>query len=544
MNLQQLQSYFSGRMLTHIVLDGWGIGHEDENNAIYLAKTPVMDRLLRDYPSTQLLTHGPHVGLPSEKDMGGSEVGHMTMGAGCVMEQGPTFIKRLIDSGAFFDSPVLNKLIQNCLEYQTPLHLMGLLSDGNIHSHIDHAISIIRYAYKRGVKQLYVHALLDGRDVAIQSALEYTELLEKLFHELKSENSEIDYAFASGGGREAITMDRDQNWSKIEEGWNAHVRGDHPNRFASIEQAILHFREEDPHIIDQALPAFVIERDGQPVGPIRDNHSLIFFNFRADRAIEFTRAVVEDDFSHFDRSPRPNILFSGMTVYDQDTQIPENHLVGSASVDNPLGKRILEAGMKQFRLTETQKFAHVTFFFNGGYKEPLDNKKENYHLIDSDKVPSFDLKPAMKASEIAQQANAFIRSQEYQFGLINFANTDMVGHSGNLEAAIQATEASDQAVGEIIKAVDEVSGLLVITADHGNAEEMRSFNKAKNAWEPNTKHSRNPVPFIIYDPLYRGQYRLKSADVESLNLSHIAATDLIMLGLPAPSDINDPLFVP
>ncbi len=545
MKASQLAKQFRGRgPLIHIVLDGWGIAEPSDHNAIYQGKTPVMDQLLQKCPNTQLLTHGPHVGLPSDKDMGGSEVGHLTMGAGVIIEQGPTYIKRLIDTGEFDNSPTLQELVKNCLDHQTPLHLLGLLSDGNVHSHVDHFIAVIRHAFAAGLKQLYVHALLDGRDTPIQSALEYVDQIEKVFSELKTQRPDIDYAFASGGGREVITMDRDTNWSKVEEGWNVHVRAQSPNHFPSITQAIQHFRDQEAGIIDQNLPSFVIVRDGKPIGPMQDDHALIFMNFRADRAIEFTQAVVEDDFPHFDRSPRPNILFAGMMVYDQDTQTPEKHLVGSSSVENPFGKRILELGLKQFRLTETQKYAHVTFFYNGGYRDPLDPKAEHYKLIDSDKIASFDLAPAMKAVEIGEQAIDCITSKEYDYGLINFANADMVGHTGNLEAAITAIEAVDVALNGIIKAIDQVSGLLVITADHGNADQMRNFNKQKQEWEPDTKHSLNPVPFIIYDPLYKNDYQLKqSTETEKMNLSMIAATNMILLGRSIPSDINDSLFL-
>ncbi|MGK5091620.1 2,3-bisphosphoglycerate-independent phosphoglycerate mutase [Deltaproteobacteria bacterium TL4] len=544
MTPSKLAALFRNRgPLINVVLDGWGLGASDHTNAIHQASIPLMNRLIKTCPSTQLFTHGHFVGLPSENDMGGSEVGHMTMGAGKIIEQGPTHIQNLIQSGEFFKSSVLEKLIRNCLEHQVPLHLIGLLSDGNIHSHMDHFIAIIQHAFRSGVQKLYVHPLLDGRDVAIQSALKYTSQLEKLFHELHAQNAALDYAFASGGGREIITMDRDQDWRRIEAGWNVHVRGVAEHQFESIEAAIRHFRQAQPHLIDQAIPGFVLTRQGKPIAPIQDQHAVISVNFRADRAIEFTRAMVEDEFPYFDRSPRPKILFAGMTVYDQDTQMPPEHIVGATKVDRPFGKRIFEAGLTQFRLTETQKFPHVTFFFNGGYREPLDPVREKYYLIDSDKVPSFDLKPEMKAAEIAQQAVRLISSKQYDYGLINFANADMVGHSGNMQATIKAVEVVDRALTEIVDAIAQVSGLLVITADHGNADEMLSFNSKKKEWEPNTKHSINPVPFIIYDPLYQGDYQLLQPSTEKpLNLSHIAATNYVLLGQEIPDDINHSLF--
>ena len=541
--LKNLQQYFSGRgPLIHVVLDGWGVGAADETNAVNRANLPVMSRLIRGCPYTQLWTHGKYVGLPNEKDMGGSEVGHMTMGAGMVMEQGPTLIQNLLQSGEFFENPVLSRIIQNCVERDTPLHLLGLLSNGNIHSHVDHTEAIIRHAFQSGIRRCYLHALLDGRDVGVQSALDFTEPFEKLFSELKGQRPGIDYAFASGGGREVITMDRDNNWEKIETGWQIHVHGQSENQFPSIRDAIEHFRKQNPEIIDQDIPGFVIIRNGEAVGRIEDQHALIFTNFRGDRATEFSQAVLADDFPYFERYRCPEVLFAGMTQYDQDNQIPPDYLVGTPVVEEPFGKRILELGLKQFRLSETQKYAHVTFFYNGGYREPLDPLQENYHLIASDKIPSFAERPAMKAPGISKKAVEFINSGEYQYGLINFANADMVGHTGDFHATVRAVEAADAALDNIVRAIDAVNGLLVITADHGNADEMLISNQ-NGTLEISTKHSLNPVPFLIYDPLYNGDYRLKPFGQDyNNNLSNIAATNFLLLGQAVPDDLAPSLF--
>ena len=541
--LKNLQQYFSGRgPLIHVVLDGWGVGAADETNAVNRANLPVMSRLIRGCPYTQLWTHGKYVGLPNEKDMGGSEVGHMTMGAGMVMEQGPTLIQNLLQSGEFFENPVLSRIIQNCVERDAPLHLIGLLSNGNIHSHVDHTEAIIRYAFQSGIRRCYLHALLDGRDVGVQSALDFTEPFEKLFSELKGQRPGIDYAFASGGGREVITMDRDNNWEKIETGWQIHVQGQSENQFPSIRDAIEHFRKQNPEIIDQDIPGFVIIRNGEAVGRIEDQHALIFTNFRGDRATEFSQAVLADDFPYFERYRCPEVLFAGMTQYDQDNQIPPDYLVGTPVVEEPFGKRILELGLKQFRLSETQKFAHVTFFYNGGYREPLDPLQENYHFIASDKIPSFAERPAMKAPGISKKAVEFINSGEYQYGLINFANADMVGHTGDFQATVRAVEAVDAALDNIVRAIDAVNGLLVITADHGNADEMLISNQ-NGTLEISTKHSLNPVPFLIYDPLYNGDYRLKPFGQDyNNNLSNIAATNFLLLGQAVPDDLAPSLF--
>lgn len=542
-SLKSLQQNFSGRgPLIHVVLDGWGVGAPDETNAIHQAALPIMDRLRQNFPYTQLWTHGKYVGLPSENDLGGSEVGHMTMGAGIIKQQGPTLIRKLIQSGDFFKIPALSKIIKNCLNHDTPLHLLGLLSDGNIHSHLDHMQAIVRHAFQAGIRCCYVHALLDGRDVGVQSALTYTEPFEKLFAELKEQRAEIDYAFASGGGREAITMDRDNNWEKVEAGWNIHVQGKSENSFPCIKDAIEYFRIKSPGIIDQDIPGFVIVRNGKAIAPIEDNHGLIFTNFRGDRAIEFSRAILADDFPHFERPVRPQVMFAGMTQYDQDNEIPPEYLVGTPKVEDPFGKRILELGLKQFRLTETQKYPHVTFFYNGGYREPLDSSMENYHLIASDKIQSFASQPAMKAGEIRNKAVEFIRSGEYQYGLINFANADMVGHTGDFQAAVHAVETIDAALDSIVSAIDEMKGLLVITADHGNADQMLIQN-SNGTMEINTKHSLNPVPFMIFDPLYNGDYHLKPFGEDfNNNLSNVAATNFILLGQSVPDDLAPPLF--
>ena len=541
--LKNLQQYFSGRgPLIHVVLDGWGVGAADGTNAVNKANLPVMSRLIRGCPYTQLWTHGKYVGLPNEKDMGGSEVGHMTMGAGMVMEQGPTLIQNLLQSGEFFENPVLSRIIQNCVEHDTPLHLLGLLSNGNIHSHVDHTEALIRHAFQSGIRRCYLHALLDGRDVGVQSALDFTEPFEKLFSELKGQRPGIDYAFASGGGREVITMDRDNNWEKIETGWQIHVQGQSENQFPSIRDAIEHFRKQNPEIIDQDIPGFVIIRKGEAVGRIEDQHALIFTNFRGDRATEFSQAVLADDFPYFERYRCPEVLFAGMTQYDQDNQIPPDYLVGTPVVEEPFGKRILELGLKQFRLSETQKFAHVTFFYNGGYREPLDPLQENYHFIASDKIPSFAERPAMKAPGISKKAVEFINSGEYQYGLINFANADMVGHTGDFQATVRAVEAVDAALDNIVRAIDAVNGLMVVTADHGNADEMLISNQ-NGTLEISTKHSLNPVPFLIYDPLYNGDYRLKPFGQDyNNNLSNIAATNFLLLGQAVPDDLAPSLF--
>ncbi|MGK0289751.1 MAG: 2,3-bisphosphoglycerate-independent phosphoglycerate mutase [bacterium] len=538
---QKLVEHFKGRgPIINIVLDGYGLGKQDHSDAVFQANTPYMDYLKSSFANTTLATHGEHVGLPSENDLGGSEVGHLTLGAGTIIEQGPAMIKRMLDDGSFYKLPVLNELLEKA--QGGALHLLGLLSDGNVHSHVSHFEAVIREAAKRGVKKCYIHALVDGRDVGIQSALDYTSIIEKVFEDILASNPTFDYRFASAGGREVMTMDRDQNWAKVEKGWNCHVLGKSDHRFNSMEEAITFFREQNPDLIDQDCPPFNIKNQDGHIPTIQDNDAVLMMNFRADRAIEIARVFTEEGFDGFDVK-RPDVYFAGMMVYDEDTDMPKNRIMDSPSVDNPFGKRILEYGLDQFRLTETQKFAHVTFFYNGGYRNPLDAKKENYHLINSDRIDSFANAPKMKAFEIAAQAEKFIAESKYNFGLINFANADMVGHTGLFNESVQAVETVDVALKRVCEAIKKVNGIALITADHGNADEMIITNKKTGKEEMCTKHSLNMVPCVIFDPLYKQNYQLKqSTHEDKLNLSMVSATNHVLMGRTIPTDLNDSLF--
>jgi len=531
-----------------IVMDGWGMGSGGPEDAIAHADTPVFDRLWSGYAHTTLMTHGPYVGLPAAKDLGGSEVGHLTMGAGMILDQGPTRINKAIADGSFYQSDALQQVIDTCEKGGT-LHLLGLLSDGNIHSHIDHFIALIDHAFEKGIKRLRLHALLDGRDVGIQTAEKYIARIEQAFAYVNDSDG-FDYRFASGGGREQVIMDRDHNWSKVEEGYNAMVHGTSDRRFHSMLDAVNHFRGETQGVVDQDLPGFVIvDQEERPVGRVSDGDAVIMVNFRGDRAIEITEAFCLDDFDGFDRGGSngkgPAVTYAGMMVYDEDRDLPTLQLMGPTKVELPFGRRILEMGIKQFRLTETQKYPHVTFFFNGGYREPLDASMEEYILIPSDKGISFADKPQMKAPEIADKAIELIESGDYGFGLINFANADMVGHCGHLEPAVAAIEAVDTAVGRIVDVLEKAGGCALITADHGNAEEMQVATASGS--EPSTKHSINPVPCILFDPAFDGSYRLAQPsdgdDVASTpGLSHIAATLFEMMGRDVPAGLQPSLL--
>ncbi len=521
-----------------IVMDGWGIGSGGEGDAIALANTPNFDRLRSSCAYTELHTHGNHVGLPSQKDMGGSEVGHLTMGAGVVLDQGPTRINKAIADGSFYESEALARVI-DCGKQGHAVHLLGLLSDGNIHSHIDHFLAVIRYADKQGVERLYIHASLDGRDVGIQSAQDYVKMVEDVFEEINQQDNR-DYAFASAGGREHSVMDRDNDWSKVRRGWEAMVLGLAEHRYFSMNEAIATQRSIVPNLIDQDMDSFVImdEATGKLKATIEDGDGVLMMNFRGDRAIEITEAFVEADFSGFEREKVPSITFAGMMVYDEDRDMPELQVMGPTKVDYPLGRYLVDQQVKQFRLAETQKYPHVTFFFNGGYRQPLDASLEDYILIDSDKGISFADKPQMKAPEIAEKAVELIASGEYGFGLINFANADMVGHCGMMAPAIAAVEAVDTALGQIIEALEKVGGNAIVTADHGNAEEMITYKK--NHQEACTKHSINPVPCVLFGA--ETEFTLNDSVAAGAGLANLAATVCDMLAIDTPEGLEPSLL--
>lgn len=541
--------HFSGhRPVINIILDGYGIGKGDDSDAIASARTPVMDRLKATYANSQLMTHGPFVGLPALDNLGGSEVGHLTLGAGKLLDQGSTLIFKSIEDRSFFSFPALTQGLDQAARptpaHPTPsLHLLGLLSDGNVHSHIKHFEAVIEEAARRGVARLYVHALLDGRDVAVQSADQYAKQLQDLFDQVILDHPGFDYRFASVGGREVITMDRDKNWKKVKRGWDCHVLGRSEFLLEDIFAGIDYFRAVHPGITDQDLPPFNLKgKDGKAV-TINDGDAVLLLNFRGDRAIEIAQAFDLDSFSAFDRERFPKIYFAGMMVYDEDTGLPKNQIIGNPKVPEPFGKRMLDLGIKQFRLAETQKYAHVTFFFNGGYRNPLDPSLEDYFLIESDKIDNFAAAPKMKALELAAKAVELIGSKRYGYGLINFANTDMVGHTGDFEAAKIAAETVDLALGQVLAAVEKAGGLALVTADHGNADEMTVFNKKTGQKEMSTKHSLNPVPVVLFDPGYAGQYRLRpNAAGKENNLAMVAATNYLLLGLEPPADLEISLF--
>jgi 2,3-bisphosphoglycerate-independent phosphoglycerate mutase len=531
--------YFHGRRgpLLLIIMDGVGIGRADESNAVFLANTPNLDLLFKSDLYTRLDAHGTAVGLPSDDDMGNSEVGHNAIGAGRVFDQGARLVNKALKTGSIFQSSVWNNIAKRAQSGGT-VHFIGLLSDGNVHSHIEQLFILIDKCAELRFKKVRVHALLDGRDVGERTALDYIIPTEEKFKKI-SEESDFDYAIASGGGRMKVTMDRyNSDWNIVKRGWDAHVLGVGRN-FSSASEAVKTFYAEDPKATDQYLPAFVIaDASGKPVGPIRNGDAVILFNFRGDRAIEISRAFTEKNFSEFDRGPLPDIYYAGMMEYDGDAHIPPNFLVQPPAIDHVISEYLCAEKIKTFAVSETQKYGHVTYFWNGNRSGYIDESLEKYVEIPSDRI-EFDKTPQMKAKEITDKVIELLKSGNYTFGRTNYPNGDMVGHTGAMAAAVTAVETVDQCLGKLLPIIRELGGIAVITSDHGNADEMFTIDK-KGVKSVKTAHSLNPVPFIIYDPSYQGEYRM--ANLKQKGLSNIAATLLNLLGYDKPDDYDPSLI--
>ena len=538
LSLKSLTS-FRGRKgpLLLIIMDGIGIGKQDESNAVYLADTPTLDRLFQSKHYTQLQAHGTAVGLPTDQDMGNSEVGHNALGAGRVFDQGARLVNHALQTGEIFKTDLWDRIIQRAKLGGT-VHFIGLLSDGNVHSHIDHLYTLIDGCAGSGVSRLRVHALLDGRDVGERSALEYVIPTEKRLKSI-SKKLGLDYRIASGGGRMKVTMDRyNADWEVVKRGWQAHVLGK-GRLFESAEEAVKTYYAEYPDITDQYMDSFIIEDDqGNPAGPIKDGDAVILFNFRGDRAIEISRAFTERHFSEFDRGPLPDILYAGMMEYDGDTHMPPNFLVPPPAIDRTVSEYLCAEGLKMFAISETQKYGHITYFWNGNRSGYIDEALETYVEIPSDKI-EFDRAPKMKAMEIKDQVIALLRKGDYRFGRLTFANGDMVGHTGVMEAAIIAVETVDRCVGELLDVIKELDGVALVTADHGNADVMFTYDKAGGK-KVRTAHSLNPVPFVIYDPKYEGEYEM--VHLERPGLSNVASTLLNLLGFEKVKDYDPSLI--
>ena len=526
-----------GPLLT-IVMDGVGIAPDNGANAVAAAHTPTLDRLLKDYPNVAIKAHGTAVGLPSDDDMGNSEVGHNALGSGQVFAQGAKLVSQSIESGKIFASETWQTLVGGVKANGSTLHFLGLFSDGNVHSHIDHLTALINRAKEEGVAKVRVHILLDGRDVGETSALDYVLPFEEFLSSIRSDS--FDIAIASGGGRMQITMDRyEANWAMVEAGWKTHVLGE-GRQFASAEEAINAYRAEYK-VIDQDLPPFVIAKDGQPVGTIEDGDSVIFFNFRGDRSIEISKTFESGaEFDKFDRKRVPTVLYAGMLEYDGDLHIPSRYLVSPPEITNTMTEYLVSAGVKSLAISETQKYGHVTYFWNGNKSGKFSEELETYIEIPSDVVP-FEERPWMKCAEITDELIKCLRSGEYKYLRVNFPNGDMVGHTGSFLATECSMEALDLQLARILKVVDELHGVALITADHGNADEMYELDKKSGAPKANkdgsfkakTSHTLNPVPFIVYDNFYSDKYDLKQGRAD-FGLSNVAATTVNMLGYDAP----------
>ena len=528
-----------GPVLT-IVMDGIGLAPEKEANAVYEAYTPTLDRLMRDYPMLKLKAHGTAVGLPTDDDMGNSEVGHNALGAGQVFSQGAKLVSESIENGKMFASDTWKALVANVKENHSTMHFLGLFSDGNVHSHIDHLKAMLIRAKQEGVLRVRIHILLDGRDVGETSALQYVEPFEEFLGELRG--TEFDVRIASGGGRMTITMDRyEANWRMVELGWQTHVLGE-GRQFASAAEAIETYRAETK-VIDQDLPPFVIAEEGRAIGTVEDGDSVIFFNFRGDRSMEISRVFDEENFTKFDRKRYPRVMYAGMLEYDGDLHIPSRFLVNPPEITETMGEYLALTGVTQLAISETQKYGHVTYFWNGNRSGKFDEKTETYIEIPSDVIP-FEQRPWMQCAQITDRLISELKSGAHRYCRVNFPNGDMVGHTGNFAATRVSVEALDLQLARILPVIDALHGIAIITADHGNADEMYETDKNGNpkrnkdgALKAKTSHTLNPVPCVLYDNYYRNAYTVKSEE-GSFGLSNVAATAVNLLGYAAP-DIWD-----
>lgn len=534
-----------------VILDGVGLyrGRADgyPANAVDLAATPTFDSLLADAPvGMRLAAHGPAVGLPGADDMGNSEVGHNAMGAGRIFAQGAKLVSDAISSGALFRGTVWRRLVDNVAATDGAFHLIGLLSDGNVHSHIDHLLAMLQRLGDEGVRKVRVHPLADGRDVDPVTFDRYLATLEEALDRLKAQG--CDAAVASGGGRMTITMDRyNADWEMVRKGWETHVLG-RGRGFRSAADAVATARDEHPGIIDQDLPAFVIHDDhGRPIGEIVDGDVVVFFNFRGDRAIEISRAFTDDDFSEFDRVRRPEVTFAGMMEYDGDLKIPPLYLVEPPAISRTVSEYLVHNGVTQLATAETQKFGHVTYFWNGNNSEKFDDDLETWVEIPSDVIP-FERAPEMKAREVCRVVLDALTRGNDRFIRVNFANGDMVGHTGVLDAAVTAMEVVDECLGLLRKAVDRCGGTMIVTADHGNLDMMLEVDgrtgelKLDDQGRPvvKTSHTLSPVPWLLVGRS-AAEFKVNGA-VTDPGLGNIASTILTLLGFEPPDDYLPPLI--
>ncbi|WP_242341409.1 MULTISPECIES: 2,3-bisphosphoglycerate-independent phosphoglycerate mutase [Anaeromyxobacter] len=500
-----------------VVLDGWGLRVEREANAIAVAGTPNMDALVHEYPHTAIETSGLSVGLP-EGQMGNSEVGHTNLGAGRIVYQDLVRINRAVEDGSFFKNDALLLACRRAKENGAALHLMGLLSDGGVHSHVEHLYALVELARREGVPRTFVHAFMDGRDTPPKSGLEYMAQLEKRLRD-------------TGYGKVAVVsgryyaMDRDKRWDRVELAYRALVKGEGqraPSGVAAMEAA--YGRGETDEFVK---PTVVVNGDGKPVGPVRDGDAVLFFNFRADRAREITRALAGEGFHDFDRGAPPRLsAYVCMTEYDRTFPYPVAYAPQDLTEIFP--EIVSHAGLAQLRCAETEKYAHVTFFFNGG-RETVYPGEDRILVPSPREVKTYDEKPEMSAREVTDKLVAALGTGKYGFALVNYANPDMVGHTGILDAAVKAVKVVDECVGRLWQAAKAQRMAMIVTADHGNCELMTD----PQTGQPHTAHTLNPVPFILADPDLRGA-KLRAKGV----LADVAPTALQVMGLPQPKEMK------
>jgi len=540
---------FKGRPgpLLVIVADGVGVAPPVDSNAVARAHTPTLDALAAAPLYTELAAHGRAVGLPTDDDMGNSEVGHNALGAGRVFDQGAKLVNNALADGSLYASPHWVSAVERATSGGT-LHFLGLHSDGNVHSHNSHLYQMLRRAAEEGVRRCRLHILHDGRDVPARSALEYIEATEAVLTEINTafdgsdETGGADFRIGSGGGRMCITMDRyEADWDMVKRGYDCHTHGA-GRPFTSAAAAVeTMYSETDKG--DQYLDHFVVvDEDGSPVGTMADGDAVLLYNFRGDRAIEISRAYEEAEFTPFDRDlegtrPHPEVFFAGMLEYDGDTHVPKNYLVPPPAIDRTMGEFLCAEGVHSFAVSETQKFGHVTYFWNGNRSGYIDPELETYIEIPSDNI-EFNKTPGMKVREITSETIKLLRTGRYRFGRINFPNGDMVGHTGDLEATIEAMEVVEECVERLMRVIDELGGILIYTADHGNADIM--YTEKDGVRSPKTSHTLSPVPFAIYDPAYADEYDMDPVD--GAGLSHVAATVFNLLGYDAPDDYDPSLI--
>ncbi|MBF0609258.1 MAG: 2,3-bisphosphoglycerate-independent phosphoglycerate mutase [Candidatus Magnetobacterium sp. LHC-1] len=528
---------FEGRKgpLLLIIMDGVGLGREDDSNAVHLAKTPTLDRLFKSDFFVPIAAHGEAVGLPSDEDMGNSEVGHNALGAGRVFAQGAKRVNEDFATGAVFGGALWNKIVQRA-NNGGAVHFIGLLSDANVHSNINHLYQMIERLAESGVKKVRVHPLLDGRDVGPRTAMTYVEPVEALLKRVRDEKG-FDYVIASGGGRMNVTMDRYcADWNIVKRGWDAHVHGI-GRQFRSCSEAVNTFYQEG--VDDQYMGAFVIvDEGGNPVGKMQDGDCAVLYNFRGDRAIELSQAFdAGSDFKHFDRGNVPDVLYAGMMEYDSEAKVPKNYIVQPPLIQQTVAEYLALENIGMFAISETQKYGHVTYFWNGNKSGYINADLETYVEITSDRIP-FDQAPKMKAYEITEKTIELLKSGKFKWGRLNFANGDMVGHTGVMEAAITAVETVDECVAKLLSVVEGLGGTVIVTADHGNADEMFEVKKGKKTAK--TSHTLNKVPFVIVDFGFKSEYRLSG--VSNPGLSNVAATICNLLGFEKPPQYDASLI--